>query len=639
MILSQRHYPAKQASRLCLLVALLAMLLVPDVCAQLTPRVPLDLGAVKAPVVPASLLAKGLIKHRLVLKLADGLQGRATGDGGLDSEVGASLSGLEVVAADESLRFAPLLRTGEEQLNGLLTRAAERSGRAQPDLAGLLIIELPGGADAAPGTQAVTEMVRVSERIRALPEVEFVALQTLGVPPPGDIAPTTTDLTPNQLYLQPDPGFDIEALWAQGFDGSGIRLSDCEFGWNPAHEDLVDHPITAEPGQTIHPDVQAMGWDDHGTAVLGVTSAGINGYGFDGLASGATVFTYPEMSLEEGDRRETAIANALADSSAGDVVLLEMQALGPDSKLAPAEVDPTVFMLTRVGVDAGIIVVAAAGNGTPSGGGIGANLDSAIYFDYRAMGDSGAIIVGAGQPDVSHDKMPFSTFGSRVNVQGWGNLVATLGYGDFLMFGGDENQAYTNSFNGTSSASAFIGAICCLIQEAAVSLGGARLSPGDLRYLLSTTGVPQGAGGHIGPHPDMSEVLARLPQLFEPRWQDLGGGTLGQNGIPSLVGVGELTPGSPLGLTLTGGTPGALAFLWLSGGSSPGAFLGGTLHAYPFFSQVVLVLDGAGSVSGSQPFPPGLMPGTQIWYQMGLVDSSVASYGGVLSNAVVSMTP
>ena len=592
-----------------------------EALAQLMPRVQLDPGPVQAAPLPLGTTAP--VHRQLVVKMSDDVLGRATPAGGIESLTGASLDMVEVLAAAHGVTFAPVLRTPQAKLDALQDRAAARSGRAQPDLAGLLLVEAP--------LLGVDELVALGNALRACEGVEFAVLQTLGAPPPADIAPTTPDLSVNQVYMGGGAGLGVDVAAGLGLDGAGIRLSDCEYGWNPAHEDLEDIDLNLEAGQTVHPEVVNNNFDDHGTSVVGATSAPANGYGVSGIARGATLATYPEWTLEEGLRRVAAVTNALADSAVGDVVLLEMQTFGVGGGLAPAEVDPAVFMATQVGTDAGVIVVAAAGNGNQ-------DLDSAPYFDYRAMGDSGAIMVGGGSADTNHDKLPFSTFGARVNVQAWGEMVFTLG-GNFLVYGGDPNQAYTNSFNGTSSASALVAGVCCLIQQKAVADHGVPLSPRDMRYLLSVSGTPQGAGGNIGPAVDVPAALAKLPDMYLPRWEDLGGGAPGVNGVPQLVGSGDLTPGSDINLSLTGGAPFALSFVWISAASAPVPFLNGTLYANPFFAQLPIFLDGAGSVIGTAPFPEGLPPGTPIWWQMGIADATALPDGGSLSNAVVSTTP
>jgi hypothetical protein len=103
--------------------------------------------------------------------------------------------------------------------------------------------------------------------------------------------------------------------------------------------------------------------DEHGTAVLGETASVPNAYGCSGMVPDADVYTYPEHTVEGGARRLAAITNAIAGSRAGDVVLLEMQMSGAGGGYGPAEVDPSVWLATRTGTDAGVVVVAAAGNG------------------------------------------------------------------------------------------------------------------------------------------------------------------------------------------------------------------------------------------------------------------------------------
>jgi hypothetical protein len=232
-----------------------------------------------------------------------------------------------------------------------------------------------------------------------------------------------------------------------------------------------------------------------------------NAYGVRGMAADATIATYPEWTLEAGGgRRVDAIAHAIADSDPGDVVLLEMQ-VGylAGNRLGPAELDPNVWNVVRAGGDAGVIVVAAAGNGNE-------DLDGPDYAFYRNRGDSKAIIVGAGTPNTAHDRILTywgSTYGSRVNVQGWGESVVTLCCGGLAMPGNDQNQAYTATFNGTSSASPFVASAAAIIQQAARARTGQPLMPNQLRQLLIDTGIPQGQAtpGHIGPFPNLRAAL------------------------------------------------------------------------------------------------------------------------------------
>jgi hypothetical protein len=289
----------------------------------------------------------------------------------------------------------------------------------------------------------------------------------------------------------------MDALWLLGnARGAGIKVADCEYWFDPDHEDLCG--VIPEPGQTPRPEVVTNGWHDHGTAVLGEMVGASNGYGVTGLVPDATAYFFPEWTVEGGARRATAIAQAVATVGAGDVVLLEMQtSITGGTNYGPAELNQSVWTIVKSASDAGVIVVGAAGNGNQ-------DLDGSAYGAYRARGDSGAIIVGAGSASTQHSKLSFSTFGSRVNVQGWGTSVFTLGYGTHAQLGGDPRQKYTAGFNGTSSASPFIAASCVALQGYAVANIGRRLTPAEMRTILSSTGWPQqGTGGSIGPFPNL----------------------------------------------------------------------------------------------------------------------------------------
>ncbi len=451
--------------------------------ANFTPRQPL-------PKLPTAV--QPTFEHQLVVKFRDDLLVRSDASGGITSLAGQDLSDLTTSLVMNQPSFSQLINLDQAKLSSLQMRAAQRSGSAQPDLAGILVVHAKG-----------EQLQAIADQLNASDLVEFVAFQMLfPVPPCDDIFPVTPMYFPDkQLYHGPNPGINMTAASALGdTSGSGIKLADCEYGFYE-HEDLCD--ITLEPGQTIHPNTIGWGYDEHGTAVLGEIMSLDNGYGCTGLAPGAEGSFFPEYTVEEDFRRVTAITNAIASVEMGDVVLLEMQTQYIGSGYGPAELDPAVWPVCKVGADAGVIVFGAAGNGNQ-------NLDSSVYDFYRDRGDSGAIIVGAGMPDLTHNKASFSTYGSRVNVQGWGWEVFTLGYGGYAKHGGDKKQQYTSGFNGTSSASPFVASSCLALQSVAVEKLGNRLGPLEMRQILMDTGIPQGSGGNVGPLPDMVAAIDAL---------------------------------------------------------------------------------------------------------------------------------
>ncbi|HVH99987.1 MAG TPA: S8 family serine peptidase [Enhygromyxa sp.] len=427
------------------------------------------------------------------VKFIDAARVRVRADGLISSEAEANLAPLRARLKLDDLSLRPGIEVDPARLAALEQRAAARTGRAQPDLAGVARVEID-----APRS----EWKAIGERLQALELVELVSITAARTPPPGDIEPLTPDLTDSLVHFGPNPGVDVAYGWSEGLTGAGVRLADVELSWNTAHEDLVDGTITAEAGQT--PDAYSLEYIDHGTAVIGITSAVANAYGITGSSHESELFLYPELTVEGGARRYQAILAATMGSTVGDVVMLEIQTegiAGPDS-FVPGEYAPLVHMATQVATDAGVIVIAAAGNGAQ-------DLDAAAYQDYLDYGDSGALIVGAGSPDLGHDRLSFSTYGSRVNVQGWGSDVFTLGYGNFATYGGDPQQTYVAGFNGTSSATPIVASVVVLLQERARQLG-VELTAFPLRDLLVSSGIPQGSGGHIGPLPNLPAALAFL---------------------------------------------------------------------------------------------------------------------------------
>jgi hypothetical protein len=150
----------------------------------------------------------------------------------------------------------------------------------------------------------------------------------------------------------------------------------------------------------------------------------------------------------------------------------------------------------------GIIVVEAAGNGSM-------DLDSSIYGGAfnRLVRDSGAIIVGAGS---SGGRVPlcFTNFGSRVDLQGWGENVATLGRGDIRINGTDDRQWYSTSFSGTSSASPIVVGAAASIQGLRKNRGLGAFTSTAMRDFLRQTGVPQASNPkQIGPLPNLRAAI------------------------------------------------------------------------------------------------------------------------------------
>lgn len=465
----------------------LALLSLPAHAAR--PRTPLVKRPLRAVVGP----------HRVVVKFIDRALVRAPTQQATRAGTGQDLVSLDALLRERGLSLTPLF-TDPDRVERLTARALSRSGREQPDLLGMF--EVHGAS------------IEDARALQALDIVEFVSLGATGTSPPIDIAPPTPDLQSLQGYLGPDPGVDAVGAWAMGYRGENIGLADIEYAWILEHEEWNEGTLTPEPNQT--PDLEALADitdGNHGTGVAGVLIAGDNGYGITGIAPSATLGVYPELTVESGSRRPEAIVSAASDAAPGDVILLEMQTGdGITGLLGPAELNEPVWVVSRMATDAGVVIVGTAGNGA-------LDLDREELAYYRDRGDSGVIMVGAGRPG-TRERLSFSTYGSRLDVQGWGEQVFTTGYGQYAIYGDDPNQSYTAVFNGTSSAGPVVAGVAALVQGAVKDNGGEPLTSVQMRTVLRGTGLPQPKGdtGEVGPLPQAPAAIqaALVPPTAPP---------------------------------------------------------------------------------------------------------------------------
>jgi PKD repeat protein len=190
-------------------------------------------------------------------------------------------------------------------------------------------------------------------------------------------------------------------------------------------------------------------------------------------------------------------------------------------------------------------MVEAAGNGA-------VNLDQTACGDFfnPSVQDSGAIIVGAGMPPGESDRSPesFTSYGSRVNVQGWGSNIVTTGYGDLYKNPSDETNPdfwYTQTFGGTSGASPMMTGAAADLQGISLSRG-VLLTPGEIRSIFIETGSPQQGDmtRHIGPRPNLWLAVNQLANY------SISGTVTDSKGSP-LVGVSMVLGGAESATTLT----------------------------------------------------------------------------------------
>ena len=456
-------------------------------------------------------IGPGVYPDKVVVKFTEGSVVRLRDAGLANSGAGDLSPATNMLLQFPGVTVERMFGRPEAALDEERARGQAFSGRQLADLNNYYMFTLPEGVDAGAFIDALNAM-DIVEIAYPEPIAEPAAIEPPHIP--VDIAPVTPDFSAGQGYLNAAPtGVDATFAWTQlGGRGQGVQFADVEGAWRIGHEDLNIHNADSLSGDMIND----LGWRNHGTAVLGEVVGYNNAYGIKGIANG---ISRTMMSSINSQTTAAAINLAAGNLNAGDILLIELHAPGPDSGLAcecncgQFEYIAMEYWLANYDAIAaatanGVIVVEAAGNGSM-------NLDSGIYggnFD-RSVRDSGAIVVGASTSGVPHNPQCWTNYGHRIDSYGWGENVRTTGYGDLFNGGGDQNQYYTNTFSGTSSASPIVVGSAASLQGHVKALTGGVLSPLAMREILTGTGTLQGFGGswgtkHIATLPDLKRAMA-----------------------------------------------------------------------------------------------------------------------------------
>ncbi len=444
----------------------------------------------------------------IVFKIAEGLGQPALVNGKFD-RTGPQwdrLNNIIAPATKANRSVQPHFSVEKSTLNQMRDAASARTGFELPDLTLYNELKLPANAPAAERLDAINSL-------NSLDIIEIAYFQPAPSPAAFSNLPTlsfgavqaTPDWQANQYYLNPAPtGVDAYYAWnIPGGKGENVKVIDIEGNWNESHEDLRGGSSNFHiAGARIND----PSWFNHGTAVLGEIAADSNGFGMTGISFNVDLGTVSIGSMSTAD----AITTAAANSDTGDVILIELHAPGPHYNFEERsdQAGYVAMEYWQANFDAiltasanGRIIVEAAGNGNENFD------DQSIYgrlFD-PAFRFSGAIMVGAS--NAGHVPASFSNYGQRLDAHGFGAWdVYTLGYGG--LYGWTDNNNYTGTFSGTSSASPIVVGAVASMQGVHKATHARYLDHNGIRSLITTHGTPQASHYKtIGPLPDLQGSL------------------------------------------------------------------------------------------------------------------------------------
>ncbi|MHC5114584.1 MAG: S8 family serine peptidase, partial [Planctomycetota bacterium] len=468
------------------------------------------------------------------VKFRDDLPVRLAGAALTDLGTGALTPAADLLDEVAGGQWSRLSSETDAKLQQMRDEAQGTLGKAIADFRTWYHLFLPEGADAE----------EVIDAFNALACVELAEPLPIAIParPPSNLASA-------QYYLNPGPvGVNAFATWEHlNTRGNHAFVVDIEYAYNAQHQDLPSVTPIGAPGDPFVTQAEI----DHGTASLGVIGAVDNGFGTTGIAPDAGLGFNSARQLGGIVNIANSILSVASFTGAGTIILVELQVAGPNvggtspcvgagcqHGFVPVEWGLAEYNAIVTAVGTGHVVVEPAGNGSQ-------DLDSSSYTTgngghWPFTLDSGAIIVGAGSAppgalggsDVDRSRMCCSNYGSRVDVQAWGERVRTLGYGDGYSLEG-QNWWVTNTFAGTSSASAIVAGAAALMQSAFIQdqidnppfppMPPVPMAPTALRAALAASGSAQQAGTfpasqNIGPRPDVAFGIASVIGGCLPLW-------------------------------------------------------------------------------------------------------------------------
>ena len=534
------------------------------------------------------------------VKLAEGSGAVLEAGGKLTSRTGADLSRIAALFARAD-RVERSVEVPLETLDRWHAEADERlpKGAVRPGHLGLWFRIHVGEVELARALRAALRRSSLVEYADHEPiRVPCAPVGTMGAArsTPDDIPPFTPSFESYQGYRGAAPdgmGFDRvrSVLGARGEDVSVFHV---EADWVWDHEDLGLTPAEFVGSMTTG----TGNGSNHGTGVVGLLYARRNGYGMTGVVDATHLQLVP---VDQHVSLASAAAQAILRSRPGDVLTLiggyNLQLTKPDD-IVPYEYFRVNFDVILTASTQGMIVIESAGNGDN-------DLDD-LRFQRRfdlSVRDSGAIFVGA-TDGAQTVRAPFSNYGSRIDTNGWGYDVATLGYGTLFSPNGDRRQKYTEQYAGTSSASALLTGVVASLSSAVRLQLGRVLGPLETRQLLRAhgTAIPT---GQIGTRPNLVAMFDAL---------GLREGLRVRSHETSLGGGLSLDVSGPSGAMA--GISFAVGRTWIDLG------LGRALHLDPISTAnlgQVLLSGGQGSWSVVVPNDPGLAD-VDLYFQAALFD-------------------
>lgn len=294
----------------------------------------------------------------------------------------------------------------------------------------------------------------------------------------------------------------IAAAWAAGFDGTGVRIAVVDDGLEIGHDDLISNCIPGESHNYLNGTKDPTG-GAHGTSCAGVAAAvGGNDEGVSGAAPEAFLVGYNVLQ----NATTSNIANSMTRDAAENWISSNSWG-APDGLGVPQPSSASWKTAVESGLTngrngLGLIYLWAAGNGGEAGPNPGDNSNcdgQANFYGVIAVGAVGDDGIKASYSENGANLLVCAPSMGRANH---GITTADRSGANGYNAGAPPDYAdpdYTNTFNGTSSATPLAAGVVALVLEA-----NPNLTWRDVRLVLA--------------------LSSRLNHAAHPGWQVNGAG-------------------------------------------------------------------------------------------------------------------
>jgi len=162
-------------------------------------------------------------------------------------------------------------------------------------------------------------------------------------------------------------------------------------------------------------------------------------------------------------------------------------------------------------------------------------------FDLSVK-NSGALMIAATNSGANVTRRASSNYGTRIDLNGWGNSTSSAGLLGTTLFNGGTNRTYSQGIAATSDATAIVAGATASLQGFNKQTNGTTLEPDTIRGLLTATGTAEPSGVEVGVRPDLKAAIDYFSDnqiLIPPVLNGFWSGCFGSNWISwnSVVGA------------------------------------------------------------------------------------------------------